>query len=231
LEHPTHLALALADGPWALAGAMFLAGLAGGFLHCAAMCGPFVMAQTLARMGTGPVRLAGAALVPYHLGRFVSYTALGAALGGVGGALAAIPGLRWTIPILLAIAGALFALQALGKAFGGQSGSLAAWLGRKVRPLLEAPGPARGFALGVALGFLPCGFLYAALAAAAGSGGATQGALAMAGFALGTVPALLVVGFAGAMAARRWRATVATAAPALMAVNAALLFWMAWRAL
>lgn len=229
MEHPTHLALALADGPWALAGALFLAGLAGGFLHCAAMCGPFVMAQTLARMGAGPVRLAGAALVPYHLGRFVSYTALGAGLGGLGGALASIPGLRAAIPVLLALAGLLFALQALGKAFGAQSGGLAAWLGRTVRPLLDAPGPARGFALGVALGFLPCGFLYAALAAAAGSGGAVDGALAMAGFVLGTVPALLVVGFAGAMAAKRWKAALAAIAPALLAVNAAVLFWMAWR--
>jgi uncharacterized protein len=210
---------------------MFLAGLAGGFLHCAAMCGPFVMAQTLSRMGDGPVRLAGAALAPYHLGRFVSYTALGAALGGLGGALAAVPGLRLAIPILLAAAGAMFALQALGKAFGTQSGSLAAWLGRAVRPLLETPGPARGFALGVALGFLPCGFLYAALAAAAGSGGAFDGAIAMAGFVLGTMPALLVVGFAGAMAAKRWRAALATISPALLAVNAALLFWMAARAL
>lgn len=231
MEHPTHLALALADGPWALAGAMFLAGLAGGFLHCAAMCGPFVMAQTLARMGTGPIRLAGAALAPYHLGRFVSYTALGAVLGGLGGALAALPGLRLAIPVLLTLAGVMFALQALGKAFGSRSGALAAWLGRRVRPLLDAPGPVRGFALGVALGLLPCGFLYAALAAAAGSGGAGEGALAMAGFVLGTVPALAVVGFAGAMAAKRWRAALAVAAPALMAVNAALLFWMAWRSL
>jgi uncharacterized protein len=231
LEHPTHLALALADGPWTLAVAMFLAGLAGGFIHCAAMCGPFVMAQTLARIGHGPVRLAGAALAPYHLGRLVSYACLGAVLGGLGGALASVPGLRWAIPFLLTTAGVLFALQAMGKAFGAKSGALAAWLGRAVRPLLEAPGPARGLALGVALGFLPCGFLYAALAAAAGSGGAFDGALAMAGFALGTVPALLVVGFAGAMAAKRRRAALAAAAPALMAVNAALLFWMAWRAL
>lgn len=231
LDHPTQLALAIADGPWALAGALFLAGLAGGFLHCAAMCGPFVMAQSLARMGAGPVRLASAALVPYHLGRFVSYAALGAALGGLGGALASLPGLRPVIPIALAIAGSLFAAQALGKAFGLRGGFLAEWLGRAVRPLLQTPGPARGFALGVALGFLPCGFLYAALAAAAGSGNAANGALAMAGFVLGTVPALLVVGFAGAMAAKRWKATLASLAPALMAVNAALLFWMAWRAL
>ncbi|MCZ8122538.1 MAG: sulfite exporter TauE/SafE family protein [Magnetospirillum sp.] len=230
MEHPVHLALVLADGPWALAVALFAAGLAGGFVHCAAMCGPFVMAQTLARMDAGPRRLAGAALAPYHAGRLVSYAALGGVLGGLGGALAAVPGLGAAIPISLASAGILFALQAWGKAFGGQGGAAGAWLGRKVRPLLESPGPGRGFALGLALGLLPCGFLYAALAAAAGAGGAAQGALAMAGFALGTVPSLLVVGFAGAMAAKRWRAALAALAPGLLAINAALLFWMAWRA-
>jgi uncharacterized protein len=236
LDHPTHLALAVADGPWGLAVAMFLAGLGGGFAHCAAMCGPFVMAQTLARfdgarMEAFPARLAGAALLPYHAGRFVTYTFLGAVLGGLGGAFASVPGLRLAIPVVLALAGTLFAVQAMGRAFGGYGGGIAAWLGRAVRPLLENPGPLRGLALGLALGFLPCGLLYAALAAAAGTGGAGEGALAMAGFALGTVPSLLVVGFAGAMAAKRWKAAMAQAAPALMLVNAALLFWMAWRAL
>jgi len=231
VEHPTHLALAIADGPWGLALAMFLAGWGGGFAHCAAMCGPFVMAQTLARMGAGPTRLAGAALLPYHFGRAITYTFLGAVLGGLGGALGSVPGLRFAMPALLALAGALFALQALGRAFGGAGGAPAALLGRLVRPLIEKPGPGRGFALGLALGFLPCGLLYAALAAAAGAGGAAEGALAMASFALGTVPALLVVGFAGAMAAKRWKAAMAQAAPALMFVNAGLLFWMAWRGL
>lgn len=231
MEHPTHLALALADGPWGLALAMFLAALGGGFAHCAAMCGPFVMAQTLARMGAGPTRLAGAALLPYHFGRAITYTFLGAVLGGLGGALGSVPGLRYAMPALLAVAGVLFALQALGRAFGGTGGFIAASLGRFVRPLIENPGPMRGFALGLALGFLPCGLLYAALAAAAGAGGAAEGALAMAGFALGTVPALLIVGFAGAMAAKRWKAAMAQFSPALMFINAGLLFWMAWRAL
>jgi uncharacterized protein len=232
LDHPVHLALvAFADGPLALAVSLFLAGLAGGFVHCASMCGPFVMAQTLARMEMGPRRLAGAAHVPYHAGRLVTYSALGAVLGGLGGALASLPGLRLAIPILLALAGALFAAQALGKAFGATDGGFAAWLGRRVRPLLEGQGPARGFVLGLALGFLPCGFLYAALAAAAGAGGAFEGALAMAGFVLGTVPSLLVVGFAGAMAAKRFRLAFASLAPALLAVNALVLFWLSWRAL
>jgi len=39
------------------------------------------------------------------------------------------------------------------------------------------------------------------------------------------------VGFAGAMAAKRWKAAMAQFAPALMLINAGLLFWMAWRSI
>ncbi len=37
-------------GLWAVMGALFLAGLAGGASHCAAMCGPFVLAQSRQEM-------------------------------------------------------------------------------------------------------------------------------------------------------------------------------------
>ncbi|MBL8834241.1 MAG: sulfite exporter TauE/SafE family protein, partial [Rhodospirillales bacterium] len=41
------MALAADADTLGLAFAMLLAGLAGGFAHCAGMCGPFVVAQTL----------------------------------------------------------------------------------------------------------------------------------------------------------------------------------------
>ena len=95
LDHPIELALAADADILGLAFAMLLAGLAGGFVHCAAMCGPFVVAQTLARSeGLAIDRLRGAPLAPYHLGRATSYVALGAVFGAVGGAVASLPGLR-----------------------------------------------------------------------------------------------------------------------------------------
>ncbi|MCK5273215.1 MAG: sulfite exporter TauE/SafE family protein, partial [Alphaproteobacteria bacterium] len=87
----------------------------------------------------------------------------------------------------------------------------------------------RGYALGMMLGFLPCGLLYAALAVAAGSGGAAGGAAAMAAFVAGSVPGLVVTGFAGHLAAGRWRRLATVAAPVLMSVNAFMLAWVAWR--
>jgi sulfite exporter TauE/SafE len=227
LEHPIHLALAADADALGLVSALFVAGLVGGFLHCAAMCGPFVIAQVLARADGAPT-LVRAHLLPYHLGRATTYVLLGAALGAVGEALSGIPALRSADAALLAIAGVFFALQAIGRAPGGLSGG---WIAGRVRGLLAAPEGIRGYALGLALGFLPCGFLYGALAAASGSGGAGSGAVAMLGFVLGTVPSLAVVQVAGAMAARRWQAALVRIGPPLMLFNAAALLALAWRAL
>jgi sulfite exporter TauE/SafE len=228
-DHPTDLALVGGLDAGGIAAALALAGFAGSFLHCAAMCGPFVMAQTLARMEAAPLqRLQGAVLLPYHLGRATSYILLGAVMGALGGAVADLPGAHYALAVALGVGGLLFALQAFGRAAPSVGGF---WLAGVVRGLLESPTGLRGYALGLALGFLPCGFLYGALAAAAGAGSAAGGALAMAGFAVGTAPALLAVGFAGAMAAKRMRAAMGRIAPAFLLFNAGVLFWLGFRAL
>ncbi|MBX9701662.1 MAG: sulfite exporter TauE/SafE family protein, partial [Acetobacteraceae bacterium] len=100
----------------ALVGALFLAGLAAGATHCAGMCAPFVLAQASAGAGAGGGvlrRLSGAALVPYHLGRMLGYSALGAIAGGSAGALARIGGLDIVLAALLLGGAALMLAQAL----------------------------------------------------------------------------------------------------------------------
>jgi hypothetical protein len=85
-----------------------------------------------------------------------------------------------------------------------------------------------GYALGLALGFLPCGFLYAALAAAASGFSPVLGAAGMLAFGLGTVPTLAAVGIAGQAAGWRWQRGVAVLSPVVMLGNAALLGLLAW---
>ena len=115
------------------------------------------------------------------------------------------------------------------------SRTIAARAGPRARPAGRAPSPgwrsdtSGGYPLGVVLGFLPCGFLYAALATTAASGSPLLGALGMLAFGLGTVPALVAVGIAGQAAGRRWQRGVAAAAPAVMLLNAALLTALALR--
>jgi sulfite exporter TauE/SafE len=229
----------------ALAAMLLAAGLAGGIGHCPGMCGPLVLAQVGARLERVPAarmgelhRLAAAALLPYHLGRATAYGALGAAAATATQALGSLPGLRWLSAVLLLLAAAAFLAGALRRVRIGRAGAggcaaatggpWARALAARVRALLGAPTGLRGYALGVALGFLPCGQLYGALAAAAAGGEPATGALGMLAFALGTAPGLVAIGWAGHLAGRVAEGPVRRAAPLLMAVNAAVLGFMAW---
>jgi sulfite exporter TauE/SafE len=50
--------------------------------------------------------------------------------------------------------------------------------------------------VGLVMGLLPCGFLYAIALAAAGRGSVVEGGLIMLAFGLGTLPAMLLFGSA-----------------------------------
>jgi len=223
-----------------LAGALLLMGLGGSATHCIGMCGPFVVAQAgavaAARAGKGPgmlARLRGASLLPYQLGRATTYAALGAASAGLVDFVANVSGFRILAALLLCLAAASMLARAVGRSLPIldrmasrvlPSGPLPV-----ARDLMADPRGWRGYALGVALGFLPCGFLYAALAAASAAGGVAAGAVAMAAFALGTAPGLAVAGWAGALFARRHARSFAVLSTLAMLASAALLLSMALR--
>ncbi len=216
--------------------ALFLTGLAGGVAHCGPMCGPFVLMQ-LGDAGSAPrIRRLSAGLLPaYHFGRILTYSALGAAAGGLGGSLIAVSPFRDATALLLGLAALAFLLQGL-KGLGAFlslrtpfpvmsfGGGLGAFIARAIGPILRAA-PGRflglhGLLLGLVLGLLPCGFLYAALLVAMATGHAAAGGIAMLGFGLGTVPALAAIGMIGAGVAHRWRAFARGALPPIFLINA-----------
>ncbi|MCP4330130.1 MAG: sulfite exporter TauE/SafE family protein [Alphaproteobacteria bacterium] len=224
--------------------AMGLAGLAGGFLHCSGMCGPFVLAQTAGDHAYGSKnslgewrRLQGAILIPYHLGRATTYAVFGGIAASLTSQIHGVAAFRWLAAALLLTAAILFASQAWNGAMAtsGQNGALTApWLRpltRLAAPLARGRGVGRRYGLGVALGFLPCGMIYAALAAAAATGDTFRGAAAMTIFAVATIPALVGVGYVGSFFARRWRSVTRIFASALFAANAMFLTMLAWTSL
>lgn len=218
---------------------LFLTGVIGSLSHCAGMCGPFVLSQVAARLETIPAmamnelrRVGGAALLPYHLGRATTYGLLGAVAGWAAGALSGWSGFRFVAAGLLALAAAFLVGMAVPGLKGLVGGGGESWWSRHVaglaKPLFRSPVGWRGWLLGVALGFIPCGLLYAALAAAAASGEPLAAAMAMLAFAAGTVPVLVVVGAIGHFAISQWRAQMLRWAPLLLVANAAMLAYMAW---
>lgn len=181
---------------------LVLGAFALGFLgsaHCAAMCGGF------ARAGSGVSAL--------HAGRIASYATAGAIAGAVGAApvaWSASEGLRFAAFALacavlfasgLKVGGFLtFATPGFARGFE----RFAAAAARRIGPPGTAP---RRFFLGTLWGWAPCALVYAALPIAWVSGSPAQGALVMAAFGLGTVPALLGAGWVLARVgerSRRW---------------------------
>jgi hypothetical protein len=79
------------------------------------------------------------------------------------------------------------------------------------------------------LGFLPCGLLYAAVAAAAATGDVLAAILGMLVFALGTFPISWAIGFGSVIAATRWRKAIGRLLPYLAVINALFLFFLAYR--
>lgn len=176
---------------------IFVASLIGS-LHCAGMCGAFV-AIAVAGEGVSKVRLQ----VAYHLGRLVTYTLLGFAAGAAG-ALVNIGGsLAGFTKVAMFFAGGVMVLFGVSQLLVQRGVGLAwlkppAWLTGLViavqkRAFSFKPLP-RAAVIGLATTLLPCGWLYAFAATAAGTGHPLTGGLVMVVFWGGTLPVLVSLG-------------------------------------
>ena len=223
----------IASGSAGLPLALFLAGLAGSLVHCAGMCGPFVLSQVMSdaasthdrRYGEWQ-RLAGAALVPYHLGRLTTYTLLGALAGAATMVVASTELFGWLSALLLVLAAGLLLAQAFGLVLGAGTPSTRI-VARLAAGFSASTSPLARYGLGVVLGFLPCGLVYAALAAAAGTASPLEGAFALSAFAFGTMPALVLIGWGGLIARRRLRSAARWIGAPLLTGNALVLLALA----
>ena len=220
-----------------------IAGLVGSVTHCVGMCGPFVISQVTSRMEQVPLekmselrRLTGAALLPYQFGRLTTYCLLGVLAGFFADGISALTSIWWIGPVLLVLAGTfflIFGIMGLLPHLGGllpTSGETRWWnrlFGDRLRPLFAAPFGMRGYALGIMLGFIPCGLVYGALVLAAATASALNGGVVMVIFGLGTVPMLFVTGFVGQYAAQRFRALMVPVGRGLMIINGLILFALA----
>ncbi|MEZ5398398.1 MAG: sulfite exporter TauE/SafE family protein [Bryobacteraceae bacterium] len=174
-------------GLWAALWMAFSLGLMAS-LHCAQMCGPIVLAYS---MHTPKWR----AHFAYNAGRILTYSALGAVAGGLGGAAAIAGAGRWVgmaTGVLMIVVGLMmtgYVPSAGGLVTIGATDTNL--LTRLAGPLVRSSRALEKFGLGVCLGFLPCGMIWAALLQAAGAGSAWEGAAMMAAFGCGTAGSLL----------------------------------------
>jgi len=178
----------------------FLTGLLGSG-HCIGMCGGLVAALSLSETGKqGGIFFQ----LLYNTGRITTYSGIGWLVGWLGSAFAYANTLAGLTRALLIGSDIFVIVLGLGSA------GLFTFLKVNVMQL-EFPGPVKrltglvaklkklppalaALPLGLIMGFLPCGFLYAMIIAAGQSAEPTNGALMMLSFGLGTLPALFLFG-------------------------------------
>ena len=199
-------------------GLAFILGLLGS-LHCAAMCGPLMLA--LPGLPGGAGRFIAGRII-YQLGRVATYCLLGVLAGFVGKSIF-LAGLQRWLSIALGVAVLVGFFISKKVAVSAPVVRLVA----KLKTAMSAQLQRRSFSsltlLGMLNGLLPCGLVYVALAGAAVDGAIGKSVGYMALFGLGTMPTLLAISLSGRMFPVELRLKLRGAIPVGVCVLAALL--------
>ncbi|MFM8395653.1 MAG: sulfite exporter TauE/SafE family protein [Acidobacteriota bacterium] len=197
-------------------------------LHCVQMCGPLVISFSLPLANRGSAEQFLAHLA-YHSGRIITYAILGGLAGLAGQSLRLVGDLAGIENLVTITSGGMMLIAGLLMLELIPSQMLARFdlvrhSTRLLKPLgrrISSPDPRRKFLLGMLLGLLPCGLIYAALIKAISTVGIVSGALTMAAFGMGTVGSLLLLGlFSSTVLAKLGRGSWS---PRLTAVSVMLL--------
>jgi len=182
----------------ALVASVFLASVVGG-LHCAGMCGG-LMAFALG----GPGQRSATPHALYHGGRLASYAILGGVAGAagslldLGGSLVGLSRVALIVAATLMIGvGIATLLPSLGVRFrcgGATPGAFSRLAARVQGRAIRLPITRRALVMGLATPLLPCGWLYAFVLTAGGTGHPLSAMVVMAVFWAGTLPAMLTLG-------------------------------------
>lgn len=175
---------------------MFLfAAISLGFLgsfHCIGMCGPIALAIPVKRDSTFSI-ISG--ILTYNFGRIISYSTMGFVLGFIGKGFM-LAGWQNTLSILLGSSILFFLiipqLKINFRLFVVLHGMLEK-LKIKIRTQFGRNSYRSLLLIGFFNGLLPCGFVYLAIAGALATCDILKSTFFMAGFGLGTLPAMLFV--------------------------------------
>lgn len=185
-----------------------------GSVHCLGMCGPLAFAVTSRNSGWWMVLFDK---LSYQIGRIISYSLLGVLIGLVGRQLW-MSGLQQFISVLSGVlilaAGASRIFKIRNAAVSSGSSATFGLFNRAFTYALKHK--ASHLITGMVNGFLPCGFVYLALAGAVTTGDTIDSVKYMALFGLGTLPLMLIATFGIGMVGPLFRKRINHAMPYLM---------------
>ena len=196
----------------------FFLGLLGS-LHCAAMCGPLMLALPVPPGGAG--RFATGRIV-YQFGRVATYCTLGVIAGLVGQSLLLAGIQRW-LSIALGVVILLGFFLSKKAAVSAPAVRFVMWLKTAMSAQLRRRTFSSLTLLGLLNGLLPCGLVYAALAMAVTQKTILAATAFMAVFGAGTLPVMLAASLSGKCLPPALRTKLRGAIPLGIILLAALL--------
>ena len=179
--------------------AFLIFGLLAGFSTCSALIGGIILSMSKQWSELYSSESSSWQKFQPHLlfnsGRLISYGLLGALLGVLGNTLQISPTITSALTIAVAFIMFFLGLQMLGfKPFQKYQFTMPKIATRYVADEQNFKGRWMPFLMGALTFFLPCGFTISAQSLALTSGNPLQASLIMLFFALGTLPALLLIG-------------------------------------
>lgn len=196
---------------------------AAGSLHCVGMCGPLSLALPTGHL-SGSKKIIS--LLIYQSGRIITYSMIGLVFGLAGRSIY-IAGYQQGFSIVMGVLVLTFALL-----YFIQKRSIhLSFLNRFyqsvqniiIRLLKSSKNPIGFLLMGMANGLLPCGMVYIALAATLSLSQIGESVLFMALFGAGTLPAMMIVGYAGLLIKPDYRRSFQKAVPVFIALMGAIL--------
>ncbi len=201
----------------------FTLGLLGSF-HCIGMCGPIALA--IPGENSSPKSLFFRGLL-YNSGRIFTYTIIGSVFGLLGMG-ATIAGYQHILSISLGVLIIVFALFPHLKI----PGKLNSWyidftqkLTNLISGLYKRKSNVSSFLIGLLNGFLPCGFVVTALAAALITSSVFHSAAYMALFGLGTLPTMLMLNMAPGFVSPKFRSKLRPFSTYFAIIIGLILIW------
>jgi sulfite exporter TauE/SafE len=202
-----------------------LSGLALGFLgslHCIGMCGPIALAlpsQSKSKLSFYSGRIL------YNLGRVVTYSIMGLVIGLIGQKIN-LAGYQQIVSIVLGVV--ILVIVLLPSRIKNYFIQLkpvqiiTKKLQSSIGVLFRKGSQSSLFSIGILNGFLPCGFVYVALAGAVAMGNVEKSILFMVLFGIGTIPAMFSASIVTNLFGQNFRKKIHRAIPVFASVLAVI---------
>ena len=207
---------------WPVMIAGFTLGAAGS-LHCVGMCGPLSLALPVYNLSNTKKFFS---LLFYQFGRIITYSIIGLLFGLAGRRIYISGYQQWfsigmgilvlTLAILYIVQKKTVHVKLLNRFYFFVQQQIS-------RLLKSATGPSGFLLMGMANGLLPCGMIYIALATTLSFTEVSQSVSFMAMFGAGTLPAMLLVGYAGQLIKPNWRNSLQKLIPVFISLMGVLL--------